>query len=108
MQVLPQLLCIQIKVDIDGTFLGCRRQFLLEIWRGVIHDMELGLIAGRHDLLLLPLLLLPRAQLRRVGADCDLAGAGVSRLGHLEQLLGKLPETLVVLPELQVNVQPGM
>ena len=107
MQVLPQLLCIQIKIDIDGTFFCRRSHFLLEVGRDVINNMKLGFVTWREDFFLLPLLLLSLTQLRSVGADSDLAGPGVSRLRHLEQFLGELAETLVVLPELQVNVQPG-
>ena len=100
MQVLPQFLCIQIKVDVNGTFLYHRCRFLLEVWRGVIDNVELGLITGRQNFFVLPLLLLCLGHLRGVRTNCDLAGAGVTGLRHLEQLLGKLAETLVVLSQL--------
>ena len=104
-QLLPQLLGVHIKVDADRALLRGGGRGLLEVGAGVIDHVYLGLVTGTQELFLFPLPLVRRI-LWRVGADGDLQGARVTRLRHLEQLLGNLVRALVILSQLKINVKP--
>ena len=104
-QLLPQLLGVHVKVDADRALFRGRGRGPLEVGAGVIDHVNLGLVTGTQELFLFPLPFVWRV-LRRVGADGDLQGARVTRLRHLEQLLGNLVRALVILSQLKVYVKP--
>ena len=104
-ELLPELLGVKVKVDANRALLP-RGRGPLEVGAGIIDHLDPRLITRTEELLLFPLPLVRAAHVRRVGADGDLQRAGVTRLRHLEQLLGKLVGTFIILSQLKIHVKP--